>query len=114
MDSQLISLKRFKTVNALNFSEIAALQLFIPADRICIQVIIQPSKLTNPLTPPLCIGTVNFEPIEWLLEPFVRETVVNILETARARLPRPNDTRYARFAVAFSTAGHLVRLAKDE
>jgi hypothetical protein len=74
----------------------------------------QLSQLTNPLTAPLCVCAVNFEPIEWLLEPFVRETVIDILETARARLPRPYDTRYARFEVAFSTAGHLVRLAEDE
>ena len=57
---------------------------------------------------------MNFEPIQWLLESLVREMVVDILETTRARLVRPYNALNARFAVALSTARHLVRFAEDE
>lgn len=100
-------------MNAQNLSEITAFQLFI-TDGIYVQVITQLSQLTNPLTASLCMRAVNFEPIQWLLEALVREMVADVLETTWTRLTRPYNTLYARFAVAFPTAGHLIRLAEDE
>jgi hypothetical protein len=76
-------------------------------------VVVKLPQLPLPITPFFLINTVNFEPIERLLESQVREIIETTFIAARARFVAALHSPNTQLTKALSTAGHLVRLSKD-
>jgi hypothetical protein len=78
-----------------------------------IQVVVNLPQLSPPITTFFLVNTVDFEPIQRLLETQIREIIEITFITARAWLVATLHSLNALPTEALSTAGHLVRLSKD-